>query len=54
MRAHLIAAFSIIGSGVFVGGGVGRGIHNDAVEEGAECICEHSVLFVSTACYSCD
>ena len=34
MRAHLIAAFSVIGSGVFVGGGVGRGIHDDAVEEG--------------------
>ena len=34
MRAHLIAAFSILGSGVFVGGGVGRGIHDDAVEEG--------------------
>lgn len=31
MRAHLIAAFSILGSGVFVGG---RGIHDDAVEEG--------------------
>ena len=42
MRAHLIAAFSVIGSGVFVGGGVDRGIHDDAVEEG--------VQFVSTAC----
>jgi hypothetical protein len=34
MRAHLIAAFSNLGSGVFVGGGVGRGIHDDAVEKG--------------------
>lgn len=31
MRAYLIAAFSVIGSGVFVGGGLDRGIHDDAV-----------------------